>query len=428
MKGYDQINNLLDTNSKSILLQQHPVFGKKDNSFHITLIQNRFSLKFILNVIELLIKNNELTSVKSLYDYFLSIKETRKSTLAKSYLTFCINFLDVKSTRIAFQHTRNLTNRVAPHHEYGSYLIKNNQYVEAEQVYKSVDTKVFSTQVNFGLAEVYKKTNMLTKAIDLYKLVTAKYSNNASAWRLLREAEELLWRESNSNTENQIIKSISFKSEHQKAGITILQNFGNLLNEKYPEGGVAFTIKQDGFKVIMIIEHPAGEKETVEDYLNRYGLVVTGKIPPEEFSSDPIMVLDLKRQLIQVESDLKWSNEKQSLLTNTINGQDRQIETLSSQLKYFQNQLTDVLSSKHLEIKSLLELVNRGDIQTESLIQPLIKSINSENKQETQNALKHIKSNDSSLFQKLNDLVLNTMASSSANAPAWIEYLSKVLP
>lgn len=338
MKVYHQVNDVLDDDAKKVLLKKYPTFGKRDNSFHTTLIQHRFHIKFILEVMDLLIEKKNLDKVKSLYEYFLSIRETRKISLAKCYLEFCILYLKLDDARLAFEHAASLTNRTTPHEEFGKYLLKEKQYDEAEVIYKSIQTDNFSTKINFGLAEVYKNTGEYDQAISLYKSVTDKYSNNALAWQLLRETESLK-RKHRKKNEN-ITKSIYFKSEHQKAGITILQNFGNLLNEKYPQGGVAFTIKQEGFKVIMVIEHPAGEKETVEDYLNRYGLVVTGKIPPEDFSTDPILVLDLKRQLIQVESDLKWNNEKQMMLTNTINGQDKQIENLSNQLEYFQSQLS----------------------------------------------------------------------------------------
>lgn len=284
--------------------------------------------------------------------------------------------------------------------------------------------KYHSTTNDIELAVLYTQTNKLDQAIGIYKALTERYPDNGKAWRLLRDVEEKLHK----LNPNQIIKSISFKKEHQKAGITILQNLGTLLNEKSPEGGVSFSITQENLRIVMVIEHPEGKKEIVEDYLNRYGLVVTGKISPEEFSSDPLMVLDLKRQLIQVESDLKWSNEKQKLLTNTINEQDRYIESLSNQLEYFQNQLTNTLSNNHIEIEGLLALLNRGDNQAESLMQPLINSINNKDSQETKRALDNIKSNDNPLFKRLNDLILNTVASTGANVPAWINYLSKIIP
>lgn len=302
-------------------------------------------------------------------------------------------------------------------HTFVQYFNKHVKSPEWLKIGTTEDDVIYITS-KVIISEV-KKKKLLNIITELKKITLNEY----------REiTQKLLIQYSVFAPENGLTKTIYFKKEHQKAGLAILQNFGNLLTDKYPEENVAFSLKQKGLKVTMVIEHPDGEKETVEDYLNRYGLVVTGKIAPEEFSNEPLVVLDLKRQLIQVESDLKWSNEKQNILTNTINGQDRQIENLSSQLVYFQDQLSNALSNKHVEISYLLDLLNRGDNQTESLIQPLINSINNENIQETQSALEHIKNEDSSLFQKLNDFVLNTMASTGANAPAWIDYLSKLFP
>lgn len=389
--------------------------------------KNKYKPKYWLQVLGILETHNLIDETDNLYKYVLTLQKIRKPLLAEKYASFCQRHFDMEVVKDSYLNAISLSNRKEISIHFAKYLVSKGEYKFAEKTYKNLRQEYKSSFNDFDLADIYLNTGRIEAAIHIYKEVISRNESNGQAWKKLRAAENLL-RKTDQPDENQIIKSISFKSEHQKAGITILQNFGSLLNEKYPDGGVAFTIKQEGLKVIMVIEHPEGEKETVEDYLNRYGLVVTGRIPPEDFSSDPLMVLDLKRQLIQVESDLKWADEKQLALTSTINKQDNEIERLSNHIKYFQNQLTDVLSNKHIEIKNLLELINRGDIQTESLIQPLIKSINSENIQGTQNALEHIKDNDSSLFQKLNDLVLNTIASSGANAPAWIEYLSKILP
>ncbi len=298
-----------------------------------------------------------------------------------------------------------------------SFVRYFDEHVKSPKWFKinSLSDDVVYITAKVLISEV-KNRKILELISELKKVTLNQYQEMTQ--KLLTQYETL-------NPENSLTKSIFFKRQYQKSGLSILQNFGNLLNEKYPNDDVAFSLKQEGLKITMVIEHPKGEKEVVEDYLNSYGLVVTGKITPEEFSNEPIVVLDLKRQLIQLESDLKWSNEKQQLLTNTISGQDKQIDTLSTQLEYFQNQLSNVLSNQHIEIKSLVNLLKNGNSQSKLLIQPLIDSINKEDIQETQKALTNIKDNDNSLFQKLNDLTLNMVASSGANAPAWIDYLAR---
>tara|TARA_R110002167_G_scaffold332470_2_gene539351 strand:- start:196 stop:1473 length:1278 start_codon:yes stop_codon:yes gene_type:complete len=421
----EKILDLITTETKEIFMESWDTNSRTFESF---LHRNKNKPFHWLGIIKVLEQLKKIDNANQIYKYLLKDPEIKKAAIAESYAKFSSIYLDISQTKLAYKHAIELSNRKEISIYYAKYLTSKNEYDEAERIYLGAREKFNSSVNDFDLAEIYIQTGKINLAIDVYKDVIKRTPSKGEAWRLLRYAEQLLVQQQNSIADNQIIKSISFKREHQKSGITILQNFGDLLNDKYPEGGVAFTIKQEGLKIIMVIDHPEGEKETVEDYLNRYGLVVTGKISPEEFSADPIMVLDLKRQLIQLESDLKWSNEKQLLLTNTINGQDRHIESLSNQLEYFQSQLTEVLSNKHIEMRSLLELLNRADNQAESLIQPLISSINNENIQDTQNALECIKNSDNSLFQKLNDLVLNTMASAGANAPAWIDYLSKVLP
>lgn len=391
------------------------------------ILKNKYKPKYWIQILEILEDHERINEADKLFLLSLKLPDIKKALLAEKYATFCQKYFDIEKVKKAYQQAISLSNRKEIPIYFAQYLANKGDYEFAEKTYLDLRREHKSSYNDFDLAKIYLKTNRINSAIEIYKEVISRNESNGQAWKRLREAEELLQKEY-SDTDNQIVKSISFKSEHQKAGITILQNFGNLLNEKYPDGGVAFTIKQEGLKVVMVIDHPEGEKESVEDYLNRYGLVVTGKIPPEDFSSDPIMVLDLKRQLIQIESDLKWADEKQLALTNTINKQDNEIERLSNQIKYFQNQLTDVLSNKHIEIKNLLSLLNRGDNQAELLIQPLIDSINIGNEKDTQIALNNIKNNDRTLFKKLNDLTLNMVASSGANAPAWIDYLSKILP
>ncbi|WP_448555889.1 hypothetical protein [Thalassotalea montiporae] len=245
------------------------------------------------------------------------------------------------------------------------------------------------------------------QAYDLYNSIYKKLDNRAT-------------------TSPHLEKEITFEREHQKAGIAILQNFGSLLNDKYPEGGVSFSLKQSGLKISMVIEHPEGEKEVIEDYLNRYGLVVTGQIKPEEFSNEPLQILDLKRQLIQLESDLKWANEKQQMLTTTIQAQDRQIESLENHLKYFQSTLTDALHSSTIEVPDLITILQQNGKQTEKLLKPLIRAIQSKNKVQAKIELEKIDKTDKSLKEKINDFVLTTLASGGGNTPAWIDFINRL--
>jgi hypothetical protein len=200
------------------------------------------------------------------------------------------------------------------------------------------------------------------------------------------------------------------------------------LNKEYPNGDVAFTIEQQGMKITMVIEHPHGQKEIVEDYLNRYGLVVSGEIPPEQFTTNPVAVMDLKRQIIHLESEMKWADEKQRMLEGTILNQDTKI-------LYFQEQLKDVLSNNHNMLASpnnlidkLIELTNNKDEKINYLVEQLIASAKSKDIESLESISTELISQSPNVSQKIKEFVTTTVSSASGNAPAWIDFLSRVLP
>jgi len=98
--------------------------------------------------------------------------------------------------------------------------------------------------------------------------------------------------------ERLIERYIEFPPEYKQAGVSILSYFSEIIRQKYPESEATVQIKQDGLKVTMTIDPADGEREIVEKTLNDYGLVITGKMTPEEFFPDnPIQVLKLQNEL-----------------------------------------------------------------------------------------------------------------------------------
>ena len=76
--------------------------------------------------------------------------------------------------------------------------------------------------------------------------------------------------------------------------MSILNYFGQVLEEKYPDLDTAVLIKQRGNTVSMTVETPQGEQEKIEKTLDEYGLVVTRQMAPEEFLDDKIAILELR--------------------------------------------------------------------------------------------------------------------------------------
>lgn len=103
-----------------------------------------------------------------------------------------------------------------------------------------------------------------------------------------------------------IERSIEFPPEYHQAGLGILNYFGTVLREKYPNQNAKVKIEQDGLTVRLIIESENGSKEVIEQALHEYELVVSGQTSPNDFFLSPIKALELKNQLgifqLQVES------------------------------------------------------------------------------------------------------------------------------
>ena len=102
-----------------------------------------------------------------------------------------------------------------------------------------------------------------------------------------------------------IVRSIEFPPEYLQSGLSILNYFGTVVRQKYPHKAVKLRIEQDELKVTMLIETAEGEKETIEEFLEEYGLVVLGRRPLEGFLPDDRQILELSNKLELAKTELK---------------------------------------------------------------------------------------------------------------------------
>lgn len=117
---------------------------------------------------------------------------------------------------------------------------------------------------------------------------------------------ELEAEEDGINRQIVINRSIEFPPEYHQAGLGILNYFGTVLREKYPEHQATVRIEQEGLRVRLIIESPNGDRDVIEKALQEYELVVSGEAAPEQFFESKAKVLELKNELrifqVRVES------------------------------------------------------------------------------------------------------------------------------
>lgn len=131
--------------------------------------------------------------------------------------------------------------------------------------------------------------------------------------------------EGENNDVLRVERSIEFPSEYWEAGTSILSYFSRVLRVKYPSQKIKVRIEQEGLRLRMIIDTPTGEKEKIEQTLEEYGLVVKGKIQPENFLSDPFEAMALKNKLEIADLELRQAKK---LLDFTRDNSQQRIESL----------------------------------------------------------------------------------------------------
>lgn len=161
----------------------------------------------------------------------------------------------------------------------------------------------------------------LTDAVFSNVIIDLYTRNNLPEW-LLQKYGDTFRLLPETNGVRRIKKSIYFEPEHRQAGVGVLSYFSTVLETTYPDSDIRFSIEQNGELVSLIIETPEGDLiERIEKTLNEYGGVISGKIPVNSFTSDEVMMLDIKTELRIAQMRIETQSE---LLAY----KDREIERL----------------------------------------------------------------------------------------------------
>jgi hypothetical protein len=202
---------------------------------------------------------------------------------------------------------------------------------------------------------------------------------------------------------SQIIREIVFPPETQQAGISILNYFAVIIQEKYPDIDVAISIKQEADRVTLKILHPDGKEEEITKTLCDYGLVVTGKMRADDFLEDKLKALALQHKLELAEMEIRQTRE---LLQYEKENSSSRIKSLEEDIKNLYSLLGQELSLKetlHERLLNLLELqISAGsENRLAERIVELSKSIIQHDEQKTALILDDISTQDPDVFTKL---------------------------
>ncbi|MCP4112140.1 MAG: toll/interleukin-1 receptor domain-containing protein [Desulfobacteraceae bacterium] len=135
-----------------------------------------------------------------------------------------------------------------------------------------------------------------------------------------------------------------------------------MLRKKYPDTKAKIRIEQDGLNVTMIIDPVEGNrevftldkyffnqqstwKEVIEQALDEYGLLITGKMTLEEYTDDRLLLIDLENKLTLVKAEVDNQNRLLQYQKREIKKQDSRLEKKDIQIDRLLNLIESGLKS-----------------------------------------------------------------------------------
>ncbi len=172
------------------------------------------------------------------------------------------------------------------------------------------------------------------------------------------------------NPDKYIIREIEFPPEYRQAGIGIMNYFAEVMRQKYPDIPATVQITQDDLTVRMTIETDEGHRETVEQTLEEYGLVVAKKIPPSALLDNRDDILALEHKLELKDMELRFTHQLLENKNEDYQKLEARVSTLEEQLlETFQQQRGDLSESFRHSQRLNARLVNTSSNHTSEFTQ-----------------------------------------------------------
>ncbi|WP_122581211.1 hypothetical protein [Pseudomonas viridiflava] len=165
---------------------------------------------------------------------------------------------------------------------------------------------------------------------ELKALAPLSYNGPFLILGVSTEPSEILITELSANISNNshnviINRSLEFPPEHHQAVLGILNYFGTVLRDKYPDTNAKIKIEQDDLFIRLIVESSDGNRETIEKALEDYESVVRGDTKVEDFLDDKLKIMELKQEIrfaevriIQQQEMIQFQREHLQTLTSLI--------------------------------------------------------------------------------------------------------------
>jgi hypothetical protein len=142
-------------------------------------------------------------------------------------------------------------------------------------------------------------------------------------------------------------------------------------------------IEQEGLTIRMVIQTSEGHRETIEHTLQAYGLVIAGKMLPEELLSDPFHVLELKNKLELAQTELRMKHDLLQIADRQYQDQERRVLSLETEMANMRQLIGDSLQTVRGAQQHAQELTG--------MLQPLLTNLTTQHDTAVQHALDTLK-------------------------------------
>jgi hypothetical protein len=246
-----------------------------------------------------------------------------------------------------------------------------------------------------------------------------------------------------------IIRSIEFPPEYRSSGVTILSYFADVLRHKNLSEDVKVSIEQRDLKVSLVIESPSGQRELIEQTLETYALVVTGKRPIEDLTTDPIEAMELKAQLRLARAQLDNQRDMLAMKSAETVQLRADLEDTRASVRRLE-QKAEVETSRFLALveglashntalatglKELAQQAAQGQNKAlegalENLYSLVEQGVKEEDRDEVIQNLTTIRQQDPGVFKRVSDILVSGAISGAAGnyLYAWLQFLVGSLP
>lgn len=249
-----------------------------------------------------------------------------------------------------------------------------------------------------------------------------------------------------------IVREIELQPGQVTAVSQILSNFSQFLKDKHPDNTAKVRIEQTGQKIKMVVQTDDGHYDEVEESLEQYALVMTGRLDPADVLDDKIKILDLEYQRNQAQMALQFSESQNKLLLQVnagLQNENQRLAQSNTELIQHASKQVDLSSGMNQAIIQLLthssdlikkldEISQRNDMtdNLRSLLNELAnkakEGITEQDRAEVTSIMSEISKESPSVAYEVYDFIKSSVSGvASSLIVKWIEvapFFAKLLP